>query len=186
MSCQQAPGNRFYWVERAFCDLEPSGPEKARGLIVWNHGISGTLESYKAPAPLAFRLLQARGWDVIMIKRHNLAETMAGGPLHRTVQRTLEEVKAQRKLGYRKIVLAGQSFGGYVTLDAADEAPDIFAAVALAPGVRAGSATGRLDASITDRLLQSADRKSTRLNSSHLVISYAVFCLKKKKHTSTQ
>src|SRR2546426_1728975 len=27
------------------------------------------------------------------------------------------------------------------------------------------------------------DRKSTRLNSSHLVISYAVFCLKKKKKT---
>src|SRR5688500_18729625 len=27
------------------------------------------------------------------------------------------------------------------------------------------------------------DRKSTRLNSSHLVISYAVFCLKKKKST---
>src|SRR5256885_11153637 len=26
------------------------------------------------------------------------------------------------------------------------------------------------------------DRKSTRLNSSHLVISYAVFCLKKKIH----
>src|SRR2546426_6333885 len=26
------------------------------------------------------------------------------------------------------------------------------------------------------------DRKSTRLNSSHLVISYAVFCLKKKKN----
>src|SRR5205807_3785301 len=33
------------------------------------------------------------------------------------------------------------------------------------------------------------DRKSTRLNSSHLVISYAVFCLKKKttqKHKPTQ
>src|SRR3989454_7617740 len=30
------------------------------------------------------------------------------------------------------------------------------------------------------------DRKSTRLNSSHLVISYAVFCLKKKKKTPTQ
>src|SRR5947207_6585766 len=29
--------------------------------------------------------------------------------------------------------------------------------------------------------LQSIDRKSTRLNSSHTVISYAVFCLKKKK-----
>src|SRR3989454_10924177 len=30
-----------------------------------------------------------------------------------------------------------------------------------------------------------ADRKSTRLNSSHLVISYAVFCLKKKKIQET-
>src|SRR5256885_6731996 len=30
------------------------------------------------------------------------------------------------------------------------------------------------------------DRKSTRLNSSHLVISYAVFCLKKKKNRARQ
>src|SRR5437870_10465155 len=30
-------------------------------------------------------------------------------------------------------------------------------------------------------LCQSEDRKSTRLNSSHVAISYAVFCLKKKK-----
>src|SRR5256885_12859855 len=30
------------------------------------------------------------------------------------------------------------------------------------------------------------DRKSTRLNSSHLVISYAVFCLKKKKKRDCQ
>src|SRR2546426_8439440 len=33
---------------------------------------------------------------------------------------------------------------------------------------------------VTDRHT-AVDRKSTRLNSSHLVISYAVFCLKKKK-----
>src|SRR5438477_1480548 len=30
------------------------------------------------------------------------------------------------------------------------------------------------------------DRKSTRLNSSHMSISYAVFCLKKKKRRATQ
>src|SRR5258708_10116735 len=30
------------------------------------------------------------------------------------------------------------------------------------------------------------DRKSTRLNSSHQIISYAVFCLKKKKHEPNQ
>src|SRR5256885_5488923 len=34
--------------------------------------------------------------------------------------------------------------------------------------------------------LDMADRKSTRLNSSHLVISYAVFCLKKKKRTKNE
>src|SRR5256885_2752851 len=36
------------------------------------------------------------------------------------------------------------------------------------------------DSSATKRSEQLGDRKSTRLNSSHLVISYAVFCLKKK------
>src|SRR5690625_5886974 len=36
-------------------------------------------------------------------------------------------------------------------------------------------------ASAADDLLLLEDRKSTRLNSSHVAISYAVFCLKKKK-----
>src|SRR5256885_4039262 len=35
---------------------------------------------------------------------------------------------------------------------------------------------------VREFLPQLRDRKSTRLNSSHLVISYAVFCLKKKNH----
>src|SRR5687768_18125753 len=43
----------------------------------------------------------------------------------------------------------------------------------------------RADASSARRAVRSAataDRKSTRLNSSHGYISYAVFCLKKKNH----
>src|SRR2546426_5272272 len=55
------------------------------------------------------------------------------------------------------------------------------------------SIDARLDARLTVEMLarevglspahfaRALDRKSTRLNSSHLVISYAVFCLKKKK-----
>src|SRR3712207_7272362 len=39
-----------------------------------------------------------------------------------------------------------------------------------------------LVAQLVERLV--ADRKSTRLNSSHANISYAVFCLKKKTHTN--
>src|SRR2546426_9001953 len=42
-------------------------------------------------------------------------------------------------------------------------------------------ALARLEiAALRDREPATLDRKSTRLNSSHLVISYAVFCLKKK------
>src|SRR2546426_3773774 len=37
-----------------------------------------------------------------------------------------------------------------------------------------------------EQLLRDRDRKSTRLNSSHLVISYAVFCLKKKRSTKNR
>ena len=47
--------------------------------------------------------------------------------------------------------------------------------------------TPKMESSITKivksyaKTLNPEDRKSTRLNSSHVVISYAVFCLKKKK-----
>src|SRR2546426_6521118 len=48
---------------------------------------------------------------------------------------------------------------------------------------------GKLGPGTRSRAAQGAglyrDRKSTRLNSSHLVISYAVFCLKKKKRINS-
>src|SRR3712207_7753116 len=55
------------------------------------------------------------------------------------------------------------------------------------PGVRGGGAEGEVLGDARRALRQPAvpdrrrDRKSTRLNSSHANISYAVFCLKKKK-----
>src|SRR5436190_16085009 len=48
--------------------------------------------------------------------------------------------------------------------------------------VALGRQAARLLALLDERA--EADRKSTRLNSSHTVISYAVFCLKKKKTLS--
>src|SRR2546422_4558515 len=47
---------------------------------------------------------------------------------------------------------------------------------------KAGSTPLHLAVQTTGR----GDRKSTRLNSSHGYISYAVFCLKKKKNTNTK
>ena len=149
-------------MERAFCDLPAHGPDKAEGVIIWNHGIHGTLEQWRHPVPPVFRLLQSRGWDVITIKRHHQGDAVAN-PLDRAVQRTLEEAKTQTKLGYRKIVAAGQSFGGYISLDAVDTSADFFAVVAMAPGLRPHGASGRLDAAVTDRILQSAKTRRIAL-----------------------
>src|SRR3712207_7972096 len=63
-----------------------------------------------------------------------------------------------------------------------------FSAVAHEPGKRRGTTIGAsepfkwtLMADPEPQTAQYRDRKSTRLNSSHANISYAVFCLKKKK-----
>src|SRR5690242_20973688 len=63
---------------------------------------------------------------------------------------------------------------------------------AAAPGGGAGDARARhrhqrapVQAPGGVRRAAVRDRKSTRLNSSHMSISYAVFCLKKKKTTNT-
>src|SRR2546426_6514541 len=59
----------------------------------------------------------------------------------------------------------------------------LFRSLAEEPGTVSGTAPPSPPASgaIHSRDSLFSDRKSTRLNSSHLVISYAVFCLKKKK-----
>src|SRR5690554_7774147 len=56
------------------------------------------------------------------------------------------------------------------------------------PGAQMGAANTDADGAERFRVRRagrgSRDRKSTRLNSSHVRISYAVFCLKKKKPTT--
>src|SRR5258708_14653336 len=64
-------------------------------------------------------------------------------------------------------------------------------ALPISPGAGAGGLAGGDEGSFLGRQctgfgLHGLDRKSTRLNSSHQIISYAVFCLKKKKKTNLQ
>src|SRR5256885_9518314 len=56
-------------------------------------------------------------------------------------------------------------------------------AKAVAPARKAGLPS---ELPLGFRIRSAADRKSTRLNSSHLVISYAVFCLKKKNNDESR
>src|SRR5690242_21177728 len=51
---------------------------------------------------------------------------------------------------------------------------------------KAGQVGQHQDALRHERPADGGDRKSTRLNSSHMSISYAVFCLKKKKKKKKQ
>lgn len=158
LRCGQEPGDRWSWLERGYCDLPRHGPGKAQGVIIWNHGIAGTIVQHKAPPAHAMRMLQTRGWDVIAIKRHNLGENAQS--YHRGEERTLEEVRAQRALGYKKVVVAGQSFGGRVALEVARATEDIFAIVAMAPGMETLMGNTR-DQGPTDQRL--AEAKAERL-----------------------
>src|SRR2546422_354741 len=58
--------------------------------------------------------------------------------------------------------------------------------IAILKEAKAGAVGGGFHWFSGDAWLAKEDRKSTRLNSSHGYISYAVFCLKKKKPTSEQ
>src|SRR6266496_6122030 len=66
------------------------------------------------------------------------------------------------------------------TLSLHDALPICVDATVLLPDSDLPTVEPDLDADLLGHLLD-ADRKSTRLNSSHVEISYAVFCLKKKK-----
>src|SRR5690625_6187334 len=81
-----------------------------------------------------------------------------------------EELKdSLQKLGYELT-----DFGAF-ELDQEDDYPE-----SILPLARALS-----EGKVKKGIAVCGDRKSTRLNSSHVAISYAVFCLKKKKLEST-
>src|SRR5256885_1196391 len=88
----------------------------------------------------------------------------------------LRIVRALRELGVPSLAV-------FAADDA--QAPHVSAADAAVP-LGASGPSAYLDGAHLLRIAREhgcdgIDRKSTRLNSSHLVISYAVFCLKKKK-----
>jgi len=145
MRCGQLPFGRWSWTERAFCDLPWHGPMNARGIIIWNHGIYGNVPQHTAPVPPVLRLLQLRGWDVMKISSNSMGEASENQSRYRAVEATQEQVAARKRDGYTRVMLAGQSFGGLITVEAGESARDLFGVVAMAPGIRSLSATGSLN-----------------------------------------
>src|SRR5256885_3535130 len=87
-----------------------------------------------------------------------------------SINRVTKVVKGGKNLSFAALVIVGDE-GGHVGFGTgkAREVP-----LAIKKGVEAAKKN-----LIRVPLIENTDRKSTRLNSSHLVISYAVFCLKK-------
>src|SRR2546430_6969605 len=76
---------------------------------------------------------------------------------------------------------------GLINSGGASGANDFEEAVATAVINKRAGGTGLISGrKAFQRPMKEGDRKSTRLNSSHSQISYAVFCLKKKKNYATQ
>src|SRR2546426_5054582 len=81
------------------------------------------------------------------------------------------------------LVIGAGPAGAVAAWEAKRAAPELDV-VLLERDARVGTPV-RCAEGVGDAGLRELDRKSTRLNSSHLVISYAVFCLKKKKNQTT-
>jgi dienelactone hydrolase len=114
--------------------LEPAynqellGPQRAMGAVVWNHGRSINVEDAESPSPPYLRALRDSGWDVLRFNRLRDGDTL-GASAHRLV----DQVAELKHKGYRRVVLAGQSFGAFLALMAADASEDVDAVVATSP-----------------------------------------------------
>ena len=105
-----------------------AGPDKAIGAVIWNHGRSINTEDSDSPTPPYLRVLRDAGWDVWRFDRLREGDTLTA-----STRRLVELVGELKRKGYRRIVLAGQSFGAFLALMAADSSEDVDAVVATAP-----------------------------------------------------
>ena len=104
------------------------GPEKALGAVVWNHGRSINTEDADSPTPPYLRELRDARWDVLRFNRLRDGDTLSA-----STRRLVELVGQLKRKGYRRVTLAGQSFGAFLALMAAGSSDDVDAVVATAP-----------------------------------------------------
>jgi hypothetical protein len=104
------------------------GAEHAKGVLVWSHGRSITVEDSESATPPFLRILRDGGWDVLRFDRPREGDTLTD-----STRRLVDHVVRLKREGYRRIVLAGQSFGAFLTLMAADASDDVDAVIATAP-----------------------------------------------------
>jgi dienelactone hydrolase len=124
----QADAQAPLWLEPAYADHPVLGPGKAVGAVIWSHGRSIDSEDYEAETPPYIAVLANSGWDTFRFNRERAYDSLA-----LSARALTAEVHRLKLEGYRQIALAGQSFGAFLSLMAADASDDVDAVVATAP-----------------------------------------------------
>lgn len=122
-----------YWTVPGFPNIPARGPDRAKGVVFWSHGVKGKWPEYRFPPAAILQRLATGGWDVVKINRNNLFETgWTDAGLHH-VDDLVQRAEEARRQGYRRVIAAGQSYGGAIALEAGARFP-FDAVIALAPG----------------------------------------------------
>jgi hypothetical protein len=86
------------------------GPERAKGVMIWQHGYGGRCKQSSAGSAWSIvSRFNAAGWDVVRFDR----DACYDGDLAWVQSQLVASVPKLREAGYKKIVLAGQSRGGW-------------------------------------------------------------------------
>jgi pimeloyl-ACP methyl ester carboxylesterase len=104
------------------------GSQQAQGAVIWSHGRSLLKECSLAPTPEYIGVFRAAGWDTFRLNRPRITDTLpaSGAAL-------AEAAETLKQRGYRRVVLAGQSFGAFISLIAAGRGDAVDAVIGTAP-----------------------------------------------------
>jgi pimeloyl-ACP methyl ester carboxylesterase len=104
------------------------GGGRAQGAVIWSHGRSLQKECDVAPTPDYIGAFRSAGWDTFRLNRPGVIDT-----LQDSADALAGEAEALKHRGYRRVVLAGQSFGAFVSLIAAGRSDQVDAVIGTAP-----------------------------------------------------
>jgi pimeloyl-ACP methyl ester carboxylesterase len=138
----EPPNGARYWEVQAFRAYPYKGPDKAVGALLWSHGLAGTQPQYQYPPPPIIVEFAKAGWDIVKVQRNPTYESSWSDTGQRHVADVLERVSKARAAGYKYVILAGQSYGGAISLEAADRTDQVFGVLAFAPGHGSDACTG--------------------------------------------
>jgi pimeloyl-ACP methyl ester carboxylesterase len=104
------------------------GATRAQGAVIWSHGRSLQKECSLVPAPDYISAFGAAGWDTFRLNRPSIIDNLPD-----SAATLAQEAEGLKRRGYRRVVLAGQSFGGFISLIAAGRSDAADAVIATAP-----------------------------------------------------